>query len=208
VFEVPLQDNDPISINLFRVTLAEAVQRLIGYGNSILYFGKAETGAGRLQLVRVLRRSPKAAQASLRYIGTGGITKSGEDTIESPDEAVRALAENKNVDTRQKAVEVLVASKSELAVQALTAAIEDEAPEVKAAAVEGLASLGARNSLPQIIKCLKDGHPGVRQSAIAAVALLGDAENLKDLRPMGRDKDASVAAAAEIAIKKLSTRHP
>jgi len=208
VFEVPLQDNDPISISLFRVTLAEAVQRLIGQGNSILYFGKTEAGPSRLQLVRVLRRSPKATQASLRYIGTGAITKSGEDTIESPDEAIRALAESKNVDTRQKAVEVLVASKSELAIQALTAAIKDEAPEVRAAAVEGLASLGARNALPQIVQCLKDDHPGVRQSAIAAVALLGDAENLKDLRPMGRDKDASVAAAAEIAIKKLSMRHP
>ena len=208
VFEVPLQDNDPISLSLFRVPLAEAVQRLVGQGNSILYYERTDAGSSRIHFVRVLKRSPKAAQASLRYIGTGAITKSGEDTIDSPDHAVKVLAEGKSADVRQKAVEVLVASKSELAVPALTAATRDAAPEVKAAAVEGLASLGARSALPQIIKCLKDSHPGVRRSAIDALALLGDAENLKDLRPMGHDQDASVAAAAEIAIKQLSMRRP
>ena len=208
VFEVPLQENYPISLSLFRVPLAEAVQRLIGQGNSILYYERTDAGSSRIHFVRVLKRSPKAAQASLRYIGTGAITKSGEDTIDSPDHAVKVLAEGKSADVRQKAVEVLVASKSELAVPALTAATRDAAPEVKAAAVEGLASLGARSALPQIIKCLKDSHPGVRRSAIDALALLGDAENLKDLRPMGHDQDASVAAAAEIAIKQLSMRRP
>jgi len=59
--------------------------------------------------------------------------------------------------------------------------------------------------LPNIVKCLKDAHPGVRQSATTAVALLGDSKNLKDLKPLTFDKDASVAGAAEVAIRKLSS---
>jgi HEAT repeat protein len=157
----------------------------------------------------MLYRSNKTQQqASLRYIGTGAVTKTGDDTVDNPEQALRALAESKNPETRQKAVEILVAAKGVAAVQALTMAVEDEAPEVRAAAIEGLASLGERNALPKIVHHLKDPHPGVRQSSINAVALIGDAENLNDLRPLGRDKDKSVAAAADIAIKKLSMHRP
>ncbi len=208
VFEVAQLENDPVSVSFLKVSLEEAVERLIGPGNFIMYYGKSESGQSRIQFVRVLTRSGKSTQASLRYLGTGSITKSGEDTIDSPDQAVKALNESKNVDVRQKAIEVLVASKAEDTVPSLTKAIGDEAPEVRAAAIEGLASLGARAALPQIVQSLKDKHPGVRQSAVMAVALLGDPDNLKDLRPLEHDGDASVAAAADIAIKKLSVRHP
>jgi len=208
VFEVAQQENDPVSVSFFKASLQEAVERLIGPGNFIIYFGKAESGQNRIQFVRVLTRSSKSAQASLRYLGTGSITKSGEDSIDNPEQAIKALSESKNVDTRQKAIEVLVAAKGEDTVPTLTKAIADDAPEVRAAAIEGLASLGARGALPTIVQSLKDKHPGVRQSAVMAVALLGDVDNLKDLRPMERDRDASVAAAADMAIKKLSTHRP
>ncbi len=208
VFEVALQEDDPVSVSFFRIPLQEAVQRLAGPGNSITYYAGTETGQNRIQLVRVLTRTPKSSQASLRYIGTGAVTKTGEDAIDSPEQAMKALTESTSLEVRQKAVEVLVAAKGEVAVQALTKVVEDEAPEMRVAAIEGLASLSARGALPQIVQHLRDKHPAVRQSAIVAVALLGDAENVKDLKPLSRDKDASVAAAADIAIKKLSVRRP
>jgi hypothetical protein len=205
VFEVPMQDDDPVTVTFYKVTVQEAIQRLTGTSNSIIYYGDV-AGGSRIQMVRIFSRGGKTPQPSLRYIGTGAITKTDEDTVDTPEQAIKALAENKKVDLRQKAVEVLVAAKGEAAIQALTQAVNDNAPEVKVAAIEGLATLGARSAMPQILKSLGDPHPGVRQSAIVAVALLGDAENLKVLRPMRKDPDASVASAAETAIKKLSAR--
>jgi hypothetical protein len=209
VFELAIQDVTPVSVSFYRVSLREAVERLVSGYNSMFYFSPDATGQSRISLVRIFPREHKPQQqASLRYIGTGSVTKTGEDTIDTPDQALRVLAESDNVTLREKAIEVLVVSGGEPAILAVTNALDDKAPEVKVAAIEGLAGMGVRNALPQIIKALKDPHPGVRHSAITAIALLGDVENLKDLRPMGRDKDASVAAAAELAIKKLSLRHP
>ncbi len=206
VFEVGTQDNPPLAISLYRSPLQEAIQRLVGNNNALFYFGRDTAGQEKIELVRVFSRSNKPAQPSLRYIGTGKITKTLEDTIENPEQALKALAESKQVDVRQKAIEVLVAAKGDVAIQALTAALADDAPEVRVAAIEGLAGLGARSVLPEIVKCLKDPQPGVRQSAITAIALLGDADNIKDLKPMSKDKDASVAAAADVALRKLAAR--
>jgi len=208
VFEVSSTDNDPISISLFRISLQEAVQRIVGPGNSIAYFGRDESGLDRLLFVRVLARKNPNAPTSLRYLGVGAITKTVEDVVETPDQAIKALATSDSVDLRQKAIETLAASKSELATAALTIALDDPAPEVRVASVEGLAGLGARPVLPKIVGLLKDEHPGVRRSAIVAIALLGDATSLRDLRPMGKDPDPSVVAEAETAIKQLSTRRP
>ncbi len=208
VFEVSSIDNDPVSLSLFRVPLYEAVRRLAGEGNCIIYIGKDDSGLERVLFVRVLDRKSLTTPTSLRYLGTGEITKSGEDVIETPDQAIKVLATSSDVDMRQKAVETLVAAKSETSVAALTIALDDPAPEVRVASVEGLTSLGARPALTRISSLLKDEHPGVRRSAIVAIALLGDASSLKDLRPMGHDPDASVVAEAETAIKKLSSRRP
>jgi hypothetical protein len=208
VFEVSSIDNDPVSVSLFRVSLQEAVQRVVGPGNSIAYFGKDESGRERLLFVRVLARKNPNAPTSLRYLGIGAITKTGEDVVETPDQAIKALASSDDVDLRQKAIETLAASKSDVAAAALTIALDDPAPEVRVASIEGLASLGARPVLPKIVALLKDEHPGVRRSAIVAIALLGDTTSLRDLRPMGKDPDPSVVAEAETAIKKLSTRRP
>jgi len=207
VFEVGTQENDPVSLSLYRVGLAEAIQRIVGAANSIIYYDRDVAGQNRIQYVRVLSK-PKAQPPSIRYIGTGTVTKAGDDSVDTPEQALKVLAESSNLEAKQKAVEVLAATKSDVAIQALTMALEDPAPEVKAAAIEGLTALGARAALPQILSALKDAHPGVRQSAIMAVSLLGDAESVKYLRPLSRDPDGSVAAAAEMAIRKLSTRHP
>jgi hypothetical protein len=208
VFEVQMQENAPVSLSLFRVSLQEGVQRIVGNNDSIFYYGSDSAGQSRIQYVRVFPRREEPQQPSIRYIGTGSITKSGEDVIDNPDQALKILTEGKDVDARQKAIEILVASKSEATYQALLDVLGDPAPEIRVAAIEGLASLNARTALPRILHAFKDSHPGVRQSAITAVALLGDVENLKDLRPMQRDKDANVAAAAEVAIRKLSMRTP
>jgi hypothetical protein len=209
VFEIQSQEDPPISISLYHVGLQEAIQRIISSENGIFYYGQDNAGLSRIEYVRVFPRANEPQQPSLRYIGTGAVTKSGDDTVDTPEQALKALAESKSLEVRQKAVELLVKAKEDVAIQALTSVLDDPAPEIMAAAIEGLASLSARSSLPGIINALKDKHPGVRQSAINAVALLGDSENVKDLKPLSRDGDASVAAAAEIAIRKLSsTRHP
>ncbi len=207
IFEVQTQEDPQISVSLFRVDLQEAIRRILGEQDSLYYYG-SDFQNTLPQLIRVFPRRNIPAQPSLRYIGTGAVTKSGSDVIESPEEALKVLAESSDIDARQKAVEVLVASKNELTYQALMVVVNDPAPEIRVAAIEGFASLGARPALPLIIKALKDSHPGVRQSAITAIALLGDADNVKDLRRLGRDPDANVAAAAEVAIRKLSMRSP
>jgi len=208
VFEVGAQDNPPISVNLYQVAFAEAIDRILGNSNALVYYARDVVGQNRIRLVRVFSRGSKPAQPSLVYIGTGEITKTNEDTIENAEQAIKALAESGKLEVRQKAVEVLVAAKGDVSIQAIAKALADTAPEVRVAAIEGLASLGSRGSLPQILQCLKDEHPGVRRSAITAVALLGDAENVKDLKPMSRDKDTSVAAEAEAALRKLAARRP
>ncbi len=209
VFEVPVQENDPVSITFFKVTMQEAIERLAGSSNFVIYYAPDGAGGNKIQLVRVFSRPGKTMQPSLRYIGTGAITKTGDDSVDNPEQAVKVLADSsQKVDLRQKAVDVLVAAKGEAAIQALTQAVDDSAPEVRVAAIEGLATLGVRPALPRIVKCLGDANPGVRQSAIVAVALLGDAENLKELRPLRKDPDPSVATAAETAIKKLTARRP
>ncbi len=205
VFEVQTQENPAIFLSLYHVTLLEAIQRILAGENSIFYYDQDIAGTSRVAFVRVFPRGNQLPQPSLRYIGTGAITKSGDDTVETPEQALKALAESQNLETRQKAVEVLVKIKSPVTVEALASVLNDPAPEIRSAAIEGLASLGARNELPDIVKALKDQHPGVRQSAVAAVSWMGDADNIKDLKPLGRDKDASVAAAAEIAMRKLSS---
>ncbi|HYK90004.1 MAG TPA: HEAT repeat domain-containing protein [Acidobacteriota bacterium] len=205
VFEVQSQDDPPISINLFRVRIQEAVERIVASDNSIFYYGKDASQQSRIEFVRVFPRINQPQQPSLIYIGTGAITKSGNDTVDSPEDALKVLTDSQNLEARQKAVEVLVAAKGELATLALTAALLDPAPEVRVAAIEGLASLGAHSALPGIIQSLKDKHPGVRQSAITAVALMGDSESIKELKPLSKDRDVSVAAAAEEAIRTLSS---
>lgn len=207
IFEVQSQENAPLSLTLFRADLQEAVQRIVGDRDTVLYYGTAQN-QNRLQFVRIAPRKDVPAQPSIRYIGTGTITNSGEDLIDTPDQALKVLVESQNIDARQKAIEVLLADKSDLTYQVLLAELGDPAPEMRVAAIEGLASMGSHSALPLILLSLKDRNPGVRQSAVTAVALLGDADNLKQLRPLVRDPDANVAAATEMAIRKLSMPQP
>jgi len=211
IFEVSTEFNPLVSISLFRVGLQEAIQRIVAAGDSIFYFERDAAGQQRIKVVRIFPRGMKGRSGGLLYIGTGVPTITGRDAIESPEQALKALSESPEIETKEKAIEVLVAAKGEVAVQALTKALSDPAPEILVAALDGLAHIGARAALPQILPALNHNHPGVRQSAVEAVALLGSPQNIKDLRPLSQDKDAAVASAAEMAIRKLSsesTRQP
>ena len=201
IFEVRSQDNPLVSIHLQRVTLQEGIQRIASGSNAIFFYGEG-SGSERIILVRVLPRTP-IPQPSLVYLGTGVVTKTNY-TVETPEQALQVLSSNASVEDREVGIEILVKTKGDPAVKALMNCLSDPAPEIRVAAIEGLASMDARAALPAILKGLKDSHPGVRQSATNAVALIGDARNVKDLKPLSFDKDSSVAAAAEIAIRKLS----
>ena len=208
VFEIESQENPKISGYFVRVSLQEAIVRLLSGNDSQIFYDRDEAGQNHISYVRVFSQVLRPTPPSLRYIGTGAITKRGDDVIDNPEQALAVLAESTNPVAKQRAVEVLVAARGPATVPALKVALADPAIEVKVAAIEGLTSLGAREALPQILPALKNSHPGVRQSAILAVSLLGDARNLKDLRPLLRDPDASVAAAADMAIRKLSNQRP
>jgi HEAT repeat protein len=208
IFEIESQENPQVTVTFYRVPLLEAIQRLTGNNNSIVYSEKDESGQNQIRLVRIFTRTPRPTPPSLHYLGAGAITKRSDDVVDSPEQALAVLSGSSNLAARQKAIEVLVATKGAPAIQALKTALTDPAVEIKVAAIEGLYTLGVHDALPQILLALKDEHPGVRQSAIIAVGLLGDAKNVKDLRPLLKDPDRSVAAAADVAIQKLSARRP
>jgi hypothetical protein len=208
VFELGMQDAATSSVSLYRVGLREAIERIASDHDCIYYYGRDGESQEHLEFVRVFSRARNVQQPSLLYVGTGAITKTGDDSVDTPEQALKVLSGSSDVEARQKAVEVLGASKTDISAQALAAAAEDPAPEVRAAAIEGLAALGERNAMPIVLKALKDRHPGVRHSAITAIALLGDSRELRYLRSMQNDPDASVAAAAEMAIRRISTPRP
>ncbi len=204
IFEVRSQENLPVSVRLNRIPLAEAIQRIAAGSNTVFLYKLGAPGSEQISMVRIFPRSNEPLQPGILYLGSGVVTKKN-DAVETPEQAVKALAESSSAQDRHKAIEILVADKSEAAVKALEDATTDRAPDIRVAAIEGLVALEARSALPRILRCLKDRHPGVRQSAVTAVALLGSAENVKQLKPLSADRDASVAAAAELAIRRLST---
>ncbi len=205
IFEVSSELNPPVSISLYRADLQEAIQRIVGGSDSIFYFRRDAAGQSRISFVRVFSKGTRGRPPGLVHIGTGTPTKGGQDSIDTPDQALKALAESDKVETKEKAIEALVAAKGDVAVQALIKVLNDPATEIQVAAIEGLARLGARSALPQILPALKHFHPAVRQSAVEAVALLGSSQNVQDVRALAQDKDGAVAAAAEMAIRKLSS---
>jgi hypothetical protein len=208
VFEIPTPEDPAVSIAFFHVPVSEAVQRLTAANNSITYYEKDENGRDQVRFVRIFTRAPRPDAPTLHYIGTGAITKRPEDLVDSPEQAISVLTGSANLASRQKAIEVLVNTKTANAIQALTLALKDPSSEIKVSAIEGLTTLGAHDALPQILLVLKDSDPGVRKSAIQAIGLMGEAIHIKELRPLLRDRDSGVTAAAEIAIQRLSVRSP
>jgi len=203
IFEVRSQENPLVSVNLQRVPLLEAIQRIAAGFNTIFFYDKTQLESERIRLVQIFPRANSTPQPSIAYLGTGDVTKRN-DTIESVEQALKLFAEGPDIATREKAIEFLVNAKNEEATKALVPFITDPAPEIRVAVIEGLAALNAQAALPSVLKSLRDPHPGVRQSAATAVALLGNAQNVSDLKPLSSDKDAGVAAAADMAIRKLS----
>jgi hypothetical protein len=204
IFEVRSQENPLVSVNLYGVSLEEAIERIAPGFNSIFSYSNDPHDPGHITLVQVFPRIEKSPQPGIIYLGSGKIIKSNED-LETAEQALKILAEGKGTEQKERAVEILVNAKGEEAIKALIKALSDPEPAIRVAAIEGLATLNAQAALPVILKGLKDRNPSVRQSAATATALLGTAQNLKDLRPLSTDKDAGVAAAAETAIRKLSS---
>ncbi len=204
IFEVRSQDNPLVSVHLNAIPIPEAIQRIISGSNSMFFYENDNQESGQIKLVRIFPRITTTPQPSIVYLGTGAITKTG-DTIDTPEQALKTLEESTNIEEREKAIEFLVNTKSADAVKPLMNVLADPAPEIRVAAIEGLAVLNAHTALPDILKGLKDPHPTVRQSATTAVALLGDSQNVKDLKPLIADKDAGVASAADMAIRKLAS---
>jgi hypothetical protein len=203
IFEVRTQDNPLVSVHLYQVSLQEAIQRIASGSDTMFFYGRGQLEPERITMVRIFPRTNPLQQPSIVYLGTGAVIKGGED-VETPEQALKALEGEASTEVRERAIEVLVSARSKAAIGALMKSMFDPVAEIRVASIEGLAALDARAALPGILRSLRDAHPGVRQSATAAVALLGSARNLKDLRPLTNDKDASVAAAAELAIRKLS----
>jgi hypothetical protein len=201
IFEVRTQENPLVSIHIDRIPLKEAIQR-IAIGNNTIFLYQ-EKNPEQIRLVRVFPQKPAGLQPGILYLGTGVVTRL-QNAIETPEEALKALAENAGDEEKEKAIAVLADNKSDTGIKALMNCMSDHAPGVRIAAIEGLAGLDVHEALAGIVKSLKDRHPGVRQSATMAVALLGDSTNIKDLKPLIRDMDPSVVAAAELAIRKLS----
>lgn len=208
IFEIESQENPLVSVRLDAIPLEDAIRRVTAANNTMFYYDPANAQPDRVSFVRVVAREKRTVAPSLRYFGTGEVTRNEADTVDTPEQALAILETSSNAEARQRAVELLADTKHSSAVEVLTKTLQDAAPEVRIAAIEGLAGLGARGSLPQILKALKDAHAGVRQSAILGVSLLGTSANVKDLMPLMRDRDASVANAAEIAVRKLSTIQP
>lgn len=202
IFEARSQENPLISIHLQSVPLEEAIQRIASKDNALYLYGR-EDEPGRITMVRLYPRSGPVIQPGIVYLGTGAVTKANF-TVETPEQALQALSSNASIQERETGISILVRSRGDAAVKALMNCVTDPAPEIRVAAIEGLGAMGVRAALPLILKGLKDTHPGVRQSAATAVAMIGTPVNLKDLRPLSFDRDAGVAAAADVAIRKLT----
>jgi hypothetical protein len=203
VFEIRSQDNPLVSVNLDRIPLQEAIQRIASGSDAMFFYAESVPGPEKISMVRIFPRGNEPAQPGIVYLGTGAVTKYG-DAADSPELALKILMESASVEEREKAIEVLAAGKNEAAVQALAKAVSDPAPEIRVAAIEALMAMQARDALPAVLRALKDPHPGVRQSAAHAVGALGSAKNVSQLKPLTADRDAGVAAAAELAVRKLS----
>jgi hypothetical protein len=202
IFEVRSQDNPLVSVNLDRVPLQEAVQRIASGSDTMFFYAEGVPGSEKISMVRIFPQGNEPVQPGIVYLGTGAVTKTGDGT-DSPEQALKVLEESASVEEREKAIETLAAVKNDASIEALAKAVSDPAPEIRVAAIEALAALQARAALPAVLRGLKDTHPGVRQSAANAVGVLGSAKDLRQLKPLTADKDAGVAAAAELAVRKL-----
>ena len=83
IFEVRSQENPLVSVNLHRVSLQEAIQRIAPGSNTIYFYGKNRGDSDRITLVRLFPRIDMSPQPSILYLGTGAITKSN-DIEDSP----------------------------------------------------------------------------------------------------------------------------
>jgi len=202
IFELRSHDAPLVSIHLNKIPLEEAIQRIASNHNAVFYY-ESDNSNGRIMKARVYPQTPNIQQPAIVYFGTGTITKTNDD-IDTAEQAVKVLAEDKRLAIKEKALKFLMNNKSEEAAKALMDALNDPMPEIRVAAIGGLVTFEKHDALTEIVKCLKDENPEVRKSAITAIALLGNDKNIPDIKPLSKDRDAGVALEAELAINKLS----
>ena len=210
IFEVEHLWNPPVSVSLYRVSVQEAIQRIVDGSNAIFHYQVDGSGAQRVHFVRVFARNLPGEGVSLRYIGSGVATKTGGEEPANVEEALQILEASPSIEAQEMAIEYLSSADGEGVVEALLKALESPAIEIRVAAIESLGTIGAKGALPKILEALRDSHPGIRESAIEAVSMLGSRDHVEALMYMLKDDDGAVAAAAELAIRKLaeSSRHP
>jgi hypothetical protein len=201
IFRVVSQDDPIVSARIRNADVRDAIQQMAPGHNIVFYYD--ENFPEYLIMAQVFPRIRIVLRPELIYLGTGAVTKIDIDT---PEQAIKALAEDSHLDTKEEAVDILFQNKSDEGIKALRSALSDPEPQIRIAVIAGFAALGVREALPGIVKCLKDENPEVRQSAITAVAMLGDARNIKDIEPLKADKDLNVAISADKAVRILSAK--
>jgi len=136
IFEVRSHENPSVSIHLKGVSIEEAIERITSGNDALFLYGQG-TESERITMVRVFPRTAPVQQPGLVYLGTGTITKTN-NTIDTPEQALRVLSTNASIQDREIGIGVLAKTRSDEAVKALMNCISDPAPEIRVAALEGL----------------------------------------------------------------------
>jgi hypothetical protein len=205
VFKVRQEDNPLVTAKSQKITYEEAI-KLLTPDHSVAFYFADEQNPERITAAAVhprLAPTEASVDPEYAYLGTGVVTKAN-DEVDTPEQAMKALAENARLEVKKAAVDILAKNNKPESITALTSALSDPAPEIRIAAINGLAGLHAQEALPGIVKSLKDENAGVRQSAVKAVGELGDASHLKDIEHLKTDKDPAVATVVGKTIRKLS----
>ncbi len=84
IFQIQSQDNPAVSITLQGVSLTEAIQRIASADDLIFYHGMNSSGQNVIQLVKIYPRGEVPQQPSIRYIGSGAVTRTNEDSGGNP----------------------------------------------------------------------------------------------------------------------------
>ena len=116
VFEIRAQDNLPVNLRPSQpVELTEFIKRMVSGSNTQFFYRQDDSQ--RIAMVRIFPRT-ELPQPSIVYLGSGAVTKSN-DTFFNSEQAIKALRENKDIESREKAINYLASNKSEGAAEVL-----------------------------------------------------------------------------------------
>jgi hypothetical protein len=74
-FEVRSNDNPPVSVRLYGVSVQEAIQRIASDDDTVFTYVGGKPGAEDISFVRVFPRTKPVQQPGIIYLGTGVVTK-------------------------------------------------------------------------------------------------------------------------------------